>query len=239
MSVTAKISDASVAAIEQDIPTRLPVTTAGMAYKILRGELIWGRWPAGQKLKPQHLKTELNITSSSLREALIRLAAEGFVTVEEQRGFRTLLPTEQSFRELHHLRGLLEKEGAKLSIKIADSEWMERFQSAYHELYLFEKQMTGKAYQDLDLRQWSLLDSAFHASLIAGCGSQILIEQYGIIYDKYRIHAVSELNEAGFRGSTTMDEHYEIFVAIRDLDTAKSMLAIDRHLHIYRRANQK
>ena len=83
-----------------DKPLESHATSAGHAYEMLRDGLIWGRWSPGEKLKPQHLKESFSTTSSALREALIRLAGEGFVSFEEQRGFSTIRPTRESFHEL-------------------------------------------------------------------------------------------------------------------------------------------
>ena len=59
-------------------------------YEVLRSGLIWGRWKSGERLIPQHLKDEFGCTSSVLREAMLRLAGEGFVISEKNQGFRAV-----------------------------------------------------------------------------------------------------------------------------------------------------
>ncbi len=71
-------------------------------YQRLRADLLACRLMPGQKLKIEELCERFSAGSSAVREALSRLAADGFVVVEPQRGFRV---TPLSFAELrlnHH-----------------------------------------------------------------------------------------------------------------------------------------
>lgn len=217
-----------------DFKTDSAATSAGSVYEKLRDGLIWGQWPPGTKLKPQHLKEAFSTTASALREALIRLAGEGFVDFEEQRGFSTMRPSRQSFQQLRHLRVLLEKEGARLSITNGDLEWETNLAAAHHSLSYLEAKM--KASDDLSgyIKMWSRMDAQFHKALIAACGSELLIQEYRSIYDKYRLHAVVELRTFGFRGEITIAEHATIFDAATARDVSACQKAIEDHVTIYR-----
>ncbi len=217
-----------------DIPLGAHVTSAGHAYEILRDGLIWGRWKPGEKLKPQHLKTEISTTSSALREALIRLAGEGFVTFEEQRGFSTIRPTPSSFLELRHLRVLLELDAARLSVERGNLEWETNLSAAHHRLIFLEDKMRSSDDLRSYIKWWSRYDGQFHEALIAACGSELLKQQFRSIYDKYRLHAVTELRTFGFRGETTTREHNDIVTAALDRDADACTAAIERHVTVYR-----
>ena len=69
-------------------------------YQRLRGDLLACRLMPGQKLKIEELCVRFGAGSSAVREALSRLAADGFVGLEPQRGFRV---TPLSFAELRDL----------------------------------------------------------------------------------------------------------------------------------------
>ncbi len=217
-----------------DIPLESHNTSAGYAYEKLRDGLLWGRWKPGEKLKPQHLKDTFSTTSGALREALIRLAGEGFVNFEEQRGFSTIEPTRDSFMELRHLRVLLEGEGARLSIEHGDLEWETNLTAAHHQLIYLEQKMRGAEDLGRFIKIWSRHDAQFHAVLISACQSELLKHEYKIIYDKFRLHAVAELRTYGFRGKTTTKEHNEIVEAALARDADRCADALDRHVTIYR-----
>lgn len=210
-------------------------SSAGAAYQKLRDGLIWGRWKPGEKLKPQHLKTTFETTSGALREALIRLAGEGFVAFEEQRGFSTILPDRKSFYEVQELRLLLEREATRLSIENGDMEWEAQLAAAHHRLAHLEERMHEETDISSFIRVWSLYDWQFHEALTAACDSGILKEHYRAIYDKSRLHVVAELNNFGFRGETTIVEHKDILTCALDRDAEACGHAIERHLRIYRR----
>ena len=50
-------------------------------------DIIFGQLVPGSKLKLEFIKSQYEASVSTLREALNRLASEGFVVAEEQRGF--------------------------------------------------------------------------------------------------------------------------------------------------------
>ena len=63
-------------------------TLVESSYNRLRSDIIAGKLAPGAKLRIEELREDYQIGASPLREALNRLAGEGFVTVEEQRGFK-------------------------------------------------------------------------------------------------------------------------------------------------------
>jgi DNA-binding GntR family transcriptional regulator len=209
-------------------------THSGDVYENLRENLIWGRWTPGEKLKPQYLKTALDCSSSVMREALIRLAGEGFVHFEEQRGFSAIVPTEQSLTELRNLRILLETEGARLSIENGALEWEAELTAAHHRLAHLEEKMRNESDISGFIKVWSHYDWAFHEAFMAACGSQHLQQMHKTVYDKFRLHVISELRDFGYRGEITIHEHNDILESAlrRDLDACQQ--AIERHLKIYR-----
>src|SRR5712675_286146 len=65
-----------------------PTSLTHGAYAELRSELLACRFAPGEKLKIDDLCRRFAVGSSAVREALSRLASEGFVVSEPQRGFR-------------------------------------------------------------------------------------------------------------------------------------------------------
>ena len=200
----------------------------------LRDDLIFGTWPPGERLRPQSLRERYDTTSGTLREALIRLAGEGLVDVEEQRGFSTIRPTPETFHEVRHLRLVLECEGARLAIRKGDLEWEADLNAAHHRLAHIEHRMRDAD----DLRQyiqmWSRHDQAFHVALMSACGSDLLMREHARIYERFRMHVVAELHHWGFRGELNVEEHGAILAAALERDAETCCTALDAHLAIYR-----
>lgn len=106
------------------------------AYDDLRGAIVAGRYPPGQRLVEQRIAADLGLSRTPIREALRRLEAEGLVVSERNRGasVRALSPTE--IVDLYGLRIRLESYAAELAAeRITDEELVDLVAAgeAFHE----------------------------------------------------------------------------------------------------------
>src|SRR5436309_7305805 len=103
-------------------------------YRRIRTDIVFGRLRPGQKLRLEGLKEDYGVSVSTLREILNRLAAEGFVLAEGQRGFEVAPVSIQNLRELAQLRILLEHHAMTESFRSGDMAWESQLVSAHHKL---------------------------------------------------------------------------------------------------------
>ncbi|MDP5218914.1 GntR family transcriptional regulator [Ruegeria sp. 2205SS24-7] len=206
-------------------------------YDSLRDGLIWGRWKSGQRLKPHHLKAEFGCTTAALREALLRLAGEGFVENEKNHGFRAVEHSEDTFRQAAHLRLLLEREAAELALKQGDFEWEMALNAAHHNLDYIEARMEQAEDVTPFLRRWSRQDWVFHSTLLGACNSDLLIRTYKSVFDTFRMYAVSQIEGFGF-SHVTRGEHRAIYDAAIARDLPACLDAIHAHLAQYEDDNR-
>src|SRR4051812_33531506 len=92
-----------------------------------------------ERLRLDALKIDYGVSISTLREILNRLASEGFVVAEMQRGFEVAPVSIQNLRELAQLRILLEQYALTQSFAAGDMEWEGRVVSAHHKLSATER----------------------------------------------------------------------------------------------------
>ena len=85
-------------------------------YHKIKQDIIFGRLQPGAKLKLNVLKQKYEASLSTLRETLNRLATEGFVSAEEQRGFFVMPVSTEDLVEIAKLRILLECHAVKESV---------------------------------------------------------------------------------------------------------------------------
>src|ERR1700733_7227858 len=78
------------------------------AYRLLRQKILHGDIKPNVKLKMETLQRETDLSSSPLREALNRLAAEGLVTADENRGFWAAPMSRKDFDDITSLRLIVE-----------------------------------------------------------------------------------------------------------------------------------
>ncbi len=70
--------------------------------------IVDGRLPAGSRINETHLATDLGLSRTPLREAMITLVARGFLASDMGRGFANPALDPQQFREIQNMLGQLE-----------------------------------------------------------------------------------------------------------------------------------
>ena len=89
----------------------LPLHTRSLreqVYDFLRAEMARGGLKAGAFLDLNELATRLGVSRTPLREALLHLESQGFVTVLPRRGFRLNALTLDDIRHFYEIIGALE-----------------------------------------------------------------------------------------------------------------------------------
>ncbi len=192
------------------------------AYRRMRSDIIFGRARPGQKLRLDRLRETYGASVSTLREILNRLASEGLVVAEGQRGFEVSPVSVENLREIAALRLLLESHALKESFAVGDMEWEGRVVAAHHKLASMERLMeSGERSHTED---WKRYDWEFHQALISACGSAALMETHAAIFDKYLRYQMIALS---FRGDVAAREHQLLrdCALKRDADAAARVLA--------------
>ncbi len=94
--------------------TREPTALHRAAELIVSG-IREGRYAPGQRLIEADLIVELDVSRSSVREALRRLEAQGLVEMVPHRGARVRRITADDVREIFEVRAAIESEAARLA----------------------------------------------------------------------------------------------------------------------------
>ena len=183
----------------------IPLSVGESAYQRIRSDIVSGRIPPGQKLRLDRMRTDYGVSVGTLRELLSRLAAEGLVLAEGQRGFEVRPISAQNLRELADLRLLLESHAIALSFAAGDMDWEGRIVAAHHKLDVVERRILGGDLGETAL--WKRYDSEFHQTLISACGSRELMDAHAAAFDKYLRY---QMVAFCFRGGAAADEHREL-----------------------------
>jgi len=134
------------------------------AVEQLREAIIRGVYQPGQRLKQQELARSLGCSPVPVREALHRLAAEGFVVIDPQRGARVADFNSRELEEIYEVRTLLEGRAAERAAERMTSETARRLRT------ILEKMETP----DIAPVDWVRLNWEFHDSLYASAEQEFL-----------------------------------------------------------------
>lgn len=197
-------------------------TTVGSnLYDTIKRDIIFGELKPSVKLKLGETRLRYQASVATLRETLNRLASEGFVQAEEQRGFFVAPVSPDDLTEIANLRILLECHALRESIANGDAEWEANCVAAYSKLQLMENRLLGG---DEDIREiWKRFDWEFHQALIQACSSRNLLALHSRIYEKYLRYQMQLLT---FRGKPAAREHKRLldYALSRDSESAESVL---------------
>ena len=195
------------------------------AYRRIRADIIFGRLSPSSKLKLDRLKADYGASVSTLREILNRLASEGLVVAEGQRGFEVAPVSPENLKDVSALRQLLECYALELSFAAGDMDWEGRVVAAHHKLHQLElRMMTGDRTATED---WKRYDWEFHQALISACGSQELMDTHAGIFDKYLRYQMISLT---FRGEIAAEEHRQLLELALKRDAATAQDVLRRHV---------
>ncbi|WP_235924821.1 GntR family transcriptional regulator [Roseomonas harenae] len=200
-------------------------TIGEAAYGRIRADIVFGRLAPGQKLGLDRMRETYGAGISTLRELLSRLASEGLIVAEGQRGFEVAPVSDDDFREVTSLRLLLEAHAMEESFAAGGLDWEGGVVAAHHKLAALEHRLLAR--EDVDLEVWKRYDWEFHRALIAACGSKLLLQTHAAIYDRYlRYQMVAVV----FRGEAAAEEHRRLLDSALARDSAAGRQALAEHL---------
>jgi DNA-binding GntR family transcriptional regulator len=202
----------------------LPPTRGEAIYEILRERILSGTLLPGQRLKASGLAAELGVSAIPVREALNRLRADAFVTIEPHKGaFVSAIPKEDLIEYLE-IRLRLECLAIEKAVpQLGDGD--------IEELEVLVKDLD----KSLSLHDWlsyAGLNRTFHQRVYHASNSTILVNEID------RLFSLTERGNALFSMNLTyveksQQEHRAILAALRDRDTPKLV----RLMHSHRQRN--
>ena len=194
-------------------------------HKLLRRDILDGRLAPGDKLRFDDLRRRYAVTVSPLREALMRLASDGLVVLEEHKGFHVAPVSRGQLEDITSARRSIEPIAIGKSIALGGESWTGQVVAAFNAL----SARPMKASSGLLDEVWEEHHRLFHQSLYAACNSVWLITFCRLLYDqgeRYR-----RLWFRRFGGTRdVLDEHRILMEAVVSRDVEAATFYIQRHI---------
>lgn len=193
------------------------------AYSALKQDIISGALRPGAKLKIEQLRERYDVGTSPIREALSLLTSDHFVERIDQRGFRVSKVSAEEFAELLKTRCWLEERALRESIANGSQAWEERVVLANYRLSRIPRSQASDHF--VANAEWEAAHKQFHMTLIAECGSSMLLKFCDQLYDQnVRYRQLS--GTQAYPKRDVAEEHSAICDAVlaRDADLASRRL---------------
>jgi DNA-binding GntR family transcriptional regulator len=186
-------------------------------HKELLGLILQGTLTPGQRLRDTELAQQLGVSRTPVREALLRLEREGFISSQLHQGFSVKPLSESEIRDVYPLVGLLE---CSTLDEIPDPS-----PAKIEQLNQLSRAMQQEGADPLRRIE---LDEAWHRALIAESGNQQL---FRILDDLKRIlfryeYAFMQVSQWV---TESMEEHRAIVASLERGKRREAVRLLDSH----------
>jgi GntR family transcriptional regulator, carbon starvation induced regulator len=192
-------------------------TLNASALAQLRSDIIACRLMPNERLRVETLRERYGMGASPIREALMRLEAEGLVELEQNKGFRVSEVSRENLLDLMRTRIEIETIALRWSLEKGGVDWEASLLSAFHRLSRQSK--IDPANPDAISEAWSKEHANFHSALVSACGSPTLLSIRSRLFEQAdRYVALSIMSSGPLRDDVT--EHKQLMRAAlnRELD---------------------
>lgn len=143
-----------------------PATAVEAATLRLREEIVAGALPPEARLRLRDLAARTGYGATPLREALSRLAAEGFVVFEGQKGFSVPPVTRAHLLDITRSRQIVEPEALRQAMQAGDAGWEDEIVAS---LSLLGREVERRTADPAWLDTYEAKHHRFHRALVAAC----------------------------------------------------------------------
>ena len=194
--------------------------SAAKAYDYIRTRILEGKLPPSSHLVEHILASEISVSRTPIREALRRLAADGFVTFVPNQGAKVVEWSEEALSDLIDVRSELAGMAARLAAARISKDEIEELKALIGQLAKVAEQR-----DDGGLTEAARVNNAFHRVIFNASGNtwlMQLLEQTAYLPMIHRAHfAFDPL--AWRHGIARYEDLIDAFTA-RDATWAESLI---------------
>lgn len=204
-------------------PSAIPrKSLASAVAERLREQIIRGELREGQQLRQDAIAAQFQVSRIPVREALLRLQAEGLITLIANRGAVVSALSPEEIRELFEIRAVLECHMLRHAIPNLTDHDLKKAEEVL-------KQYEQVVEADSDISSWGQWNWQFHSTLYAAVKRPVLMSLLRTLNnncDRYtRLHLLftRDLHRAG-------RDHRELLEACKTREPDRACVALWRHI---------
>ena len=192
---------------------------ADEAYDVIKDKIVNFQLAPGSDISEEELTQELNISRTPIREALQKLAKDGFVIIYPRKGTIVADITLDLINSIYEIRTLNEPHMSRIACTKVRDEWIQSVKAGF--LALDDA--------SLDIASYIKLDYELHTELTRYTKNNFLKSLFRVVNaHNHRIRIqTSRRNDAYGR---SIQEHLEILDALERRDEAAVEDAVRRHI---------
>ncbi|MGW0967603.1 GntR family transcriptional regulator [Streptomyces sp. NPDC002516] len=205
-------------------PAQTPVKqppAADRVYAHVKDGVLERRYEGGSLLTEGELADAVGVSRTPVREALLRLEAEGLIKLYPKKGALVLPVSAQEIADVVETRQLVEEHAARKAVPASP-----RLLARLEELLERQKEQAAAG----DLAAAAVTDRCFHAEIVRSGGNEILSRLYDQLRDRQLRMGVAVMHAHPDRITKTLVEHEQILRALRSGDADAVVGLIHGHV---------
>ncbi|MFJ8488863.1 GntR family transcriptional regulator [Streptomyces sp. NPDC094038] len=198
-----------------------PPPAADRVYSHVKQGVLDRHYEGGALLTEGELAEAVGVSRTPVREALLRLEAEGLIKLYPKKGAMVLPVSAQEIADVVETRMLVEEHATRKAVP-ASAALVARLAE------LLDRQKAEAAAGDLAAA--AVTDRCFHAAIVRDGGNEILSRLYDQLRDRQLRMGVAIMNAHPDRIAKSLTEHEEILDALRAGDADRAVGLVHRHV---------
>ncbi|WP_078901831.1 GntR family transcriptional regulator [Actinacidiphila yeochonensis] len=208
--------DAAVGGMTKVLPA------AERVYLHVKTGVLNRSYEGGTLLTEGGLAEAVGVSRTPVREALLRLEAEGLIKLYPKKGALVLPVSAQEIADVVETRLLVERHAVAKVVGAVPARLIERLEESLAEQR--EHAAAG------DLVAFSAADRGFHAEIVRAAGNRILAHLYDQLRDRQLRMGVATMHAEPSRVAKNLAEHAEILDALREGAAEAAAGIVERHV---------
>jgi DNA-binding GntR family transcriptional regulator len=201
----------------------LPRTISDFIYNNLKSAIINAKLRANQRINEKELAEQFRVSRTPVREAVLRLAAEGFVQIDS---YRRAVVKEISYKELKEIfevLGALDRLAVDLAVDNLTIKEIRKLEKLLDKMQQYCNLNSIEKYLELNVE--------FHNEIWKAVPNKLLVETLHSIRDKMLRYNYAQIYAFKKPGSLerSIKQHKELLKAIIDKDKEKLKNLIVKH----------
>jgi DNA-binding GntR family transcriptional regulator len=195
---------------------------AERVYAHVKGAVLDRSYEGGTLLTEGDLAGAVGVSRTPVREALLRLEAEGLLKLYPKKGALVLPVSAQEIADVVETRLLVEQHAVAKVVGAVPPALIRRLEELLAEQH--GHAATG------DLAAFAAADRCFHAEIVRAGGNRILTRLYDQLRDRQLRMGVATMHAEPSRLAKNLAEHAEILAALREGAARTAADVVGRHV---------
>lgn len=192
------------------------------AYRLIKDAILFNRFRTGAIYSQENICNELGISRTPVREALLELQKDGYVSFARGRGVQVVPVSDHDARDILEARMYAERANARLAGSRATDADKEHLKRSLDQL--------GEQLDSRDGQRLYRLDHVFHRSVAAAAHNRLMYRNTEILLDHYLRFEVKSVYNNSIDSKIVFEEHVAIYDAIVAGSAERAEQAMARHL---------